>query len=144
MICYYENRLTDELINELRESVGWQTFSKEQADNAIQMTASSVVAYDDDQPIAMGRLVGDGIYYLICDVIVKPDFQKRQVGRMIMDKLLYFAKSNLKLQEKCSVQLISAYGKEEFYKKVGFKCIPNEESGYGMQLVISNTRIKKE
>lgn len=27
----------------------------------------------------MGRLIGDGIYYLIVDVVVKPEFQKEEL-----------------------------------------------------------------
>lgn len=42
-------------------------FTENQLQQALNMTVYSIVVKDDENVIAMGRLIGDGIYYLICD-----------------------------------------------------------------------------
>jgi predicted GNAT family acetyltransferase len=48
-----------------------------------------VVAYAaDDQPVAMGRVVGDGAFYFsIQDVVVHPDHQRRGLGGEVVERL---------------------------------------------------------
>lgn len=138
MIYYEYQTLTKDIINEIRKSVGWKTFHDEQLSRALENTVYSVVAYEDNHPIAMGRLIGDGIYYLICDVAVNPHLQGQGIGSTIMDEIIKYVRDHLKTNERCSIQLIAASGKESFYKKFGFSPIPNENSGHGMQLFISN------
>lgn len=44
----------------------------------------------------MGRLIGDGMYFLIVDVVVHPVFQKCGIGTNIMNMLLkYVEKKHL-------------------------------------------------
>jgi N-acetylglutamate synthase-like GNAT family acetyltransferase len=74
---------------------------------------------DESFPIGYQTLIGD--------LIVQPDYQQKGIATTIMNLLI----------EKCkehsikSVQLFSALGKTEFYKKLGFNCRP--EDGPGMQ-----------
>ena len=56
---------------ELRQSVGWEIFSVEQAKKALCESAFFVLAKDGERPVAMGRAVGDGMYYVIADVVVR-------------------------------------------------------------------------
>ena len=60
-----ENQLDYETYYTLRESVGWNNWSKEQAENALKNSYYSIVIYDKDNAIGMGRVVGDGIYLLL-------------------------------------------------------------------------------
>ena len=132
----FENGLKRNMINELRKSVGWREFSQKELDDIMEYTRYSVVAYDDQQVIAMGRVIGDGVYYLICDVVVSPQWQQMGIGKQVIQHLLDDIKSTLHENESCSVQLVSATGKEGFYQKLGFSRIPNDRSGSGMQMFI--------
>ncbi len=137
VIVYQENSLTPDLINALRIAVGWTPFSLLQLERSIGATSCSVTAWSDNHPVGMARLIGDGIYYFLCDVIVIPDFQKHGIGRHMVDHLIEYARQGLAPGERCSVVLVSAEGKENFYSSLGFATIPNNRAGYGMQLFLS-------
>lgn len=47
-----------------------------------------------------------------------------------------FTENHLQNNERCSIQLIAAKGKEAFYESLGFARIPNDLSGHGMQMFI--------
>ena len=133
---YKENVLSYEDYFRLRESVGWTNFSKTQAENALKHSQYIITAVKDNETIAMGRLIGDGQYYMIADVIVRPDFQKQKIGTAIIRMLLQYVEDNTPVGGRSSVQLIAEKGKEAFYEAVGFKRIPHETCGSGMRKVI--------
>lgn len=87
---YRENALSYEDYYTLRKSVGWNTFSKEQAKNALNNSLYTVTAVENKKTAAMGRLIGDGQYYMIVDVIVHPDYQKQKIGTSILNMLLTY------------------------------------------------------
>ena len=122
MFQYQENTLTIEDIKEIRQAVEWKSFSNEQLDQALEKTTY--------------RLIGDGIYYLICDVAVIPAYQHQGIATKIIEMIIQYAKQSLSSKERCSIQLIAASGKESFYEKLGFALLPNALSGHGMQMFI--------
>lgn len=136
MFQYQENALTIEDIKEIRQAVEWKSFSNVQLDQALEKTIYSLVVKDGDQSVAMGRLIGDGIYYLICDVAVIPAYQHQGIATKIIEMIIQYAKQSLSSKERCSIQLIAASGKESFYEKLGFALLPNALSGHGMQMFI--------
>ena len=133
---YIENRLTYEEYCDLRSSVGWFNFSEEQARRTIQNSLYTIKVVENNQTIAMGRMIGDGTYYLIVDIVVRPDYQKQGIGSEIIDLLLTYAEKETPENGRSSNQLISEQGKEEFYIKKGFKLIPHEFCGPGMRKII--------
>ena len=70
---------------ELRTSVGWNNFSVQQAEKAIAGSVYFVLAKDGDLPVAMGRVIGDGMYYVIVDVAVRPEYQGKKIGSTIVE-----------------------------------------------------------
>lgn len=130
-----KNHLTVKEYNQLRESVGWKTFPDQQVEFAFQQSITIVALYRHKELVGMGRLVGDGIYYLIVDVVVKPSYQGKGLGKEIINSLINATYQNM-LGNRASLQLIAAKGKEDFYKKLGFECVPNEDSGNGMRKFI--------
>ena len=59
--------------------------------------------------------ISDGICYgMVFDVAVLEDYQGRGIGKNLMIKLL-------EGEENIPVHLTATFGKEEFYKKLGFK-----------------------
>ncbi|MCM1136782.1 MAG: GNAT family N-acetyltransferase [Clostridium sp.] len=132
---YYENILTYKEYRQLRESVGWTNFSQAQAKNALKNSLYTITAVKDNETVAMGRLIGDGQYYMIVDVVVRPDFQKQKIGTSILNRLLEYVDKHTPAGGRSSVQLIAERGEEPFYESLGFKRIPHEFCGCGMRRV---------
>lgn len=139
---YKENKLAYEDYVSLRRSVGWSNFAEEQAIKCVNNGLYDVTVVENDQTIAMGRLIGDGVYYMVVDVVVRPEYQKKGVGSQIIDMLLNYVDINTPIGGRASVQLIAEKGKEEFYIKKGFKLIPHEFCGSGMRKVINKIASK--
>ncbi len=135
---YNENTLCYEDYCRLRESVAWLNFSEEQARKSLANTLYTVTAAWDGQVIGMGRLIGDGMYYVIVDLVVQPAYQKKGIGGKIVDKIVEYVKTETPAGGRSSIQLIAEKGKEAFYLKRGFKIIPHEYCGCGMRKVIRN------
>ena len=133
---YLENSLTYQEYISLRSAVGWNNFAEEQVSNSIRNSVYNIKVVDDNKTIAMGRLIGDGMYYLLVDIIVSPEFQGNGIGSKIIDMLLAYVDNKTPIGGRSSVQLIAEKGKEDFYIKKGFKLIPHEFCGSGMRKII--------
>lgn len=133
---YQENVLCYEDYCRLRESVGWTNFSKEQTQAALSNSLYTVAVFENSQAVGMGRLIGDGMYLVIADIVVNPVYQGKGVGSKIVSMLIEYTTKELPDGGRTSIQLISEKGKEPFYEKLGFKRIPNDFCGSGMKMVI--------
>ena len=121
---------------ELRTSVGWNNFSVQQAEKAIASSVYFVLAKDGDLPVAMGRVIGDGMYYVIVDVAVRPEYQGKKIGSTIVNRLVERIQEDAVEGSRISIQLLAAKGKEEFYVKQGFKLLPHEHCGPALRKII--------
>lgn len=130
-MIYKENALTMKEFLQLRNSVQWNIFSNQQSNKAIENTYYDIVAYDEDQAIGMGRVIGDGIYFLIVDVVIHPDYQGKGIGKSIINKLVNYIDNNANGEEPYTIQLFAAEDKRSFYEKLGFKPLPNT---YGLAI----------
>ena len=74
----------------LRESVNWNNFFKEQTEKCLKNTLYSIEVIDNDSIIGMGRLIGDGMYYMMVDIIVEPSYQGKGIGSNIVNKLIEY------------------------------------------------------
>jgi len=82
---------------------------------AFEMSHTRIFAYQDGRLIGFGRAISDGVYQAaIYDVAVIPEFQGRGIGTIIVKNIL----SNL---PSCNFILYTMPGKEDFYKKLGFR-----------------------
>ena len=134
-MIYIENTLSYDDYYRLRESVAWLNFSREQTENALNNSLYTVVAEDDGKVVGMGRMTGDGLYYLIVDIVVQPDHQKKGIGSAIIDMMIDYVDRETPIGGRSSVQLTAEKGKETFYEKKGFKLIPHEHCGSGMRKI---------
>ena len=122
--------ITEEEFLEMVKSVGWKTYSKKQVTKALKNTMYMVKVVINNQLAGIGRVVGD--YSIVCmltDICVKPEFQRKGIGLMIVKKLKELIESNLKENEKIQIELTPTAGNEEFYKKAGFKYKPEKITG---------------
>ena len=133
---FRENALTQEIYTRLRSSVGWLVFSPEQTARGLSRSLYSIAVFDAERPVVMGRIVGDGIYNTVCDIVVDPAYQGQGLGTEIVNRLLEYLKAQTPESGRASVQLIAEKGKEAFYEKLGFQSVPNETSGSAMRMII--------
>lgn len=133
---YQENRLSYEDYYRLRESVKWNNFSEVQTKKALSHSVYTITAIENNQVIGMGRLIGDGLYYTIVDIIVHPEYQNKGIGSRIMDMIIEYVDRETPVGGRSSILLAAEKGKEEFYSKKGFKILPHEFCGSGMRKVI--------
>ena len=131
-----ENGITPEEYNELRNSVGWDSKNKNIIENAIKNSVFAKKVIYNNKIVGMARVIGDGLYYSIVDVVVHSDYQKKGIGKLLIESIVKDIEERTEIGPKCSINLISMKGKEEFYKKCGFRTIPFDYTGYGMTLRI--------
>ena len=85
----YEDRLaTVAEFGELFDSVGWPRYEAPSSAAALDGSLFGTVAMDEGEVVAMGRVVGDGgKFFYIQDLIVRPEYQGRGIGRQIVRRL---------------------------------------------------------
>jgi GNAT superfamily N-acetyltransferase len=115
------NKLTVEEYYYLLNVLGW----KQPSERLLRISLENGINVKyvlDGKTIGMARYVSDGGYAgLIMDVIVHPDYQGKGYGKKLIRYLIRYLKKNLEDDEQLMIQLLSAPGKQGFYKKFGFK-----------------------
>lgn len=115
------NELTAEEFISLWESVWDGAPSLEQTKLAMQHTIFRVSIYDGDKAIAMARMIGDmGLCYYIKDVVVRPEYQGKGTGRILINELLKYINNNGIKGTSVFVELAAVPDKMPFYEKLGF------------------------
>lgn len=125
-----ENTITVEEFIEMVESVGWKTYSIEQVKKALINTMYMVKISYNNELVGIGRVVGD--YSIVCmltDICVKPKFQRKGIGLIIVNELKKMIEDGVKVGDKIQIELTPTAGNEEFYKKAGFKYKPDVITG---------------
>lgn len=134
----FTHTISIEDYNDLRASVDFITIREKRARIALENSLYTLIALDDGKPVGMARVVGDGGYvYFICDVIVRPAYQSRGLGRRIIEQVLQWLEDQVDEGETIMVNLMSAINKEPFYEKLGFHKRPFGNHGSGMSRWIS-------
>ena len=127
------NKLTPELFLELYQSVGWDAPELDQITMVLENSFATFCAYDGEQPVGMARLLGDGgMSFYIKDFAVRPEYQGKGIGRLLMNAMEEYIRSRLPDGWAVSLELISSKGKEPFYEKFGFEQRPCDWDGAGM------------
>lgn len=123
---------------EMRRAVNFMVLSDRIASNALNNAFHITTVRDSGRAIGMIRVLSDGSYAnFITDVMVIPEYQRQGIGKELMRRTMDYMKSTLQPGETIVLYLMSAIGKEEFYKQFGFKARPNEVWGAGMSQWIS-------
>lgn len=129
----YCNVLTPELFLELYQSVGWEAPGLDQIERALEHSFATFCAYDGEVPVGMARLLGDGgMSFYIKDFAVRPEYQGKGVGRMLMEAMESHIKASIRDGWAVSLELISSKGREPFYEKFDFEKRPCDWDGAGM------------
>ena len=137
MFTVHENTLSAAEYIDLYASVGWTPPPIEQAATAILNSDFTVCVTENERPIGMGRIIGDGaISYFVKDVAVRPEFQGRGAGRLMMDAILAHIRKSVPAGYHVSLELISSEGMEPFYQAFGFGKKPGDGMGHGMMALV--------
>lgn len=122
---------TNEEFNELFASVDWGKRDNEKINNHRKNSCFAVCVYDIDKIVGMARVIGDGAYYTVYDVVARKNYQGKGVGKILMTEIINWYKS-IKDND-TYLYLGASYGKEGFYEKFGFKARPYGHIGAGMK-----------
>ena len=115
------NELTAEEFIECWESVWGEGPSPEQTELAMRNSVFRVSVYEDGRIVAMARMIGDlGLDYYIKDVIVRPEYQRRGIGKILIRELLDFIDRNGVPGTEIFVELCAMPDKIPFYEQFGF------------------------
>lgn len=115
------NELTPEEFIMLWETVWDEPPAYEQTKFALEHTVFSVSIFDGEKIVAMARMIGDmGLCYYIKDVVVRPEYQKRGIGRILINELMKFIRENGVGGTDIFVELCAMPDKIPFYEKLGF------------------------
>lgn len=134
----YTDQIGVDEYNMLRKSVGWITVKETRAQKALDNSFYKRIAWKDDQPVGMARIVSDGGYtYFITDVIVSPECQGEHIGSSLIEDLLEYIKRDVMDGETVMVSLMAAYERESFYERFGFHARPFGNHGPGMSMWVS-------
>lgn len=121
-----QNQLTASEFIELWNSVWNDAPSLEQVELALSHTVFSVSVYENGEVIGMARMLGDmGMCYYIKDVAVKPEYQHRGIGLMLMNELEAFIADNGIKGSYVFIELAAEPKNIAFYERFGFSY--NEE-----------------
>lgn len=118
--------------NKLRDLVGWWETDANTIDMAMKNTLFSVVCTEHGSTIGFGRIIGDGLYFYIQDLIIHPDYQSKGFGKALMKKLMGFISTHAKTG--AFVGLMAAKGLEKYYEQFGFKA--RDKHAPGMYQII--------
>ncbi len=134
------NTITADEYLKLRKRVGWKQLSKKQAELALKNSLVTVGAYLADQPIGMGRLVGDGaVICYVQDLIIPPQAQGYGIGSVLLKELIAWAEAHRIPGTELMFDLMCAKGRESFYEQHGFLARPTEQLGPGMIQYLNDT-----
>lgn len=107
-----------EILN-LYSSVNWSNYTQNPSmlKNAYKHSLKILGAYDADKLVGIIRAVGDGysIVY-IQDIIVLPEYQRKGIGTLLLDKIL----SEYKNVYQKALMTDNTEKTIQFYKSVGF------------------------
>ena len=135
------NTLTPEQFLNLYASVGWEPPCIEQVKRALANTMATFVAIEDERPVGMVRLLGDGgMSFYLKDFAVDPNYQQRGVGQALMQTAQKFITDQIEENWAVSLELISTREAVPFYKRHGFEERPCAYDGPGMFKMIRKGR----
>jgi ribosomal protein S18 acetylase RimI-like enzyme len=84
-------------------------------EQSYRNSALHIFSYDSNELIGAARAISDGVYHAaLCDTVVLPEYQGKGIGRHMVETLLHDMQG-------LKVILTASFGKEGFYKKLGFQ-----------------------
>ncbi|NMD69811.1 GNAT family N-acetyltransferase [Bacillus sp. DNRA2] len=103
----------------LRDRAGMSSKTISKSEIALKNSLFLVSLREQDQLIGFGRVVGDqGITYIVSDIMVDPDYQRRGYGKLIMKEIDAYLEENT--DDSAFVCLIADKPADKLYTQFGF------------------------
>ena len=106
--------------------MGWSRREPDLIVRALENSLAVVSIWDKDELVGFARATGDKVFNAtVWDMVVRPDYQRLGVGRLVMCELL-------KELDEYSIPLVTLYadpGTDGFYKRFGFLADPSGVRG---------------
>ncbi|MBP1927185.1 GNAT superfamily N-acetyltransferase [Sedimentibacter acidaminivorans] len=80
--------------NNLRKQVGWEPKNPIVVDKAIKNSTIVKKVIYDNCAVGMARAIGDGMSYLLVDVVVNSKYQKKGIGKKLINSIIDEIKGN--------------------------------------------------
>ena len=122
----HEKTISSSQVQDLCASVGWSRRDPVLIARALSYSLSVVSVWDGDIMVGFARATGDQVFNAtIWDVAVRPSYQKRGIGRLLMVELL----KDLDSYDIPLITLFADPGTNGFYKRFGFSTDPSGVRG---------------
>lgn len=122
----HDKAVPPQAVQELCASVGWSRREPDLIVRALENSLAVVSIWDKDQLVGFARATGDKVFNAtVWDMVVRPDYQRLGVGRLVMHELL-------KELDEYQIPLVTLYadpGTDGFYKRFGFLTDPSGVRG---------------
>ncbi len=103
----------------LRQAAGLSAKSAEAASRGLHGTLYGVSLMHGERLVGMGRVIGDGgCFFVVVDIAVEPAFQRRGLGKRIMDALDAWLRANAPVS--ANVSLFADGAARHLYARYGF------------------------
>ncbi len=126
LIISHEKGIPPEDVQDICASVGWSRREPSLIGRALMNSLAVVSAWDGPVMVGFARATGDKVFNAtIWDVVVRPAYQRKGVGLLVMRELLV----ELDSYEIPLVTLYADPGTDAFYKRFGFLTDPSGVRG---------------
>lgn len=112
----------------LRSDAGWHLPNRKIASAALKKAQYSIVAISEGTVVGCARIVGDGLYLYLQDVIVKRASRSCGIGTALVRRCMAVTASIAPPNSGCLVVLMAAPELQRFYSRFGFKRVPKNLS----------------
>lgn len=115
-----EQEIPVKIYMEMRIACGLSAKTFEASQIGLKNSIHSIIVKVEEDIIGMGRIIGDGgCFCQIVDICVLPEYQKKGIGKMIINNLMDFIYQQL--PSSCYISLIADGDASFLYEKFGFK-----------------------
>ncbi|MBU3201840.1 GNAT family N-acetyltransferase [Clostridium estertheticum] len=112
----------------LRLKTGMGTKDLSKTEIALKHSLFIVSLWDNDKLIGFGRIVGDqGITYVVSDIMVDPNYQRKGLGKVIMREIDSYLNKNT--DENAYVCLIANKPADKLYCQFDFEYVDPKSCG---------------
>ena len=115
-----DKNITPERLDGLFEAIGWKRRGKDKWLEVLSKSQFVFSVWDSERLVGFGRIMEDGVMCMFYDIGVHPEYQKKGIGKQIMNKLI----DQVKDKKYASIGLFAWAKNPEnipFYEKFGFK-----------------------
>lgn len=111
----------------LRGTTNWDKIDDSTVSTALSNSLFAICIKVKNKVVASGRIIGDGVYFYIQDVIVLPDYKGTGIGMKVMQELENWLEKAAK--PNTFIGLMAAKGTVEFYKRFNYEVRGVEKPG---------------